>query len=398
MRQHPVFSADIIRPLFADEFVLGVRHHHERWDGNGYPDGLAGDGHPARRTRHVRGRLLRRDVVPASLQVGALVSTGAARAAALRRHPVRPRDGDGVLSRPHAPRGPAQRCPCGGRRGRRADRSRQARPHPCSRGRLPAGVSGDSPAILRSVRDSHPPVHYMTTHVRVGNRALRDRRRRRGKGGRPLRRSAARSSRTRSCPQFFAGRMPDVNVVTVDEWGVWVSGYAPIHDATGEVVAVVAADLPPAGAEMEGLRSDVAQTFSSLLQTTAQRLSREALDAITDGLTGLYNHRYLHERLSEEIERSREKNTPSRAAVLRPRPVQGVQRRPRSQRRRRCAAGRRPRPRGCHPPHRPGRPLRRRGVRRGPLRHRPRRALSTSPSASGTKSRQRSSSPGVTSR
>ena len=29
MRQHPVFSADIIRTLFADELVQGVRHHHE---------------------------------------------------------------------------------------------------------------------------------------------------------------------------------------------------------------------------------------------------------------------------------------------------------------------------------------------------------------------------------
>ncbi len=31
------------------------------------------------------------------------------------------------------------------------------------------------------------------------------------------------------------------------------------------------------------------------------RLSRAEIDAITDGLTGLYNHRYLHERLAEEI-------------------------------------------------------------------------------------------------
>ena len=37
MRQHPVFSADIIKPLFADELVLGVRHHHERYDGSGLP-------------------------------------------------------------------------------------------------------------------------------------------------------------------------------------------------------------------------------------------------------------------------------------------------------------------------------------------------------------------------
>ena len=47
MRQHPSFSADIIGALFAPELVAAVRHHHERYDGGGYPDGLAGDDIPA---------------------------------------------------------------------------------------------------------------------------------------------------------------------------------------------------------------------------------------------------------------------------------------------------------------------------------------------------------------
>ena len=46
MRQHPTVSADIIRPLFSTDLVLAVRHHHEQYDGRGYPDGLVGDSIP----------------------------------------------------------------------------------------------------------------------------------------------------------------------------------------------------------------------------------------------------------------------------------------------------------------------------------------------------------------
>ncbi len=38
--------------------------------------------------------------------------------------------------------------------------------------------------------------------------------------------------------------------------------------------------------------------------------------AITDGLTGLYNHRYLHERLDQEIERSNRYHTPLTCLML----------------------------------------------------------------------------------
>jgi HD-GYP domain-containing protein (c-di-GMP phosphodiesterase class II) len=44
MRQHPLVGAQIVAPLefFADGAVI-VRHHHERQDGTGYPDGLRGE-------------------------------------------------------------------------------------------------------------------------------------------------------------------------------------------------------------------------------------------------------------------------------------------------------------------------------------------------------------------
>lgn len=47
MRQHPVVGAQIVAPL---EFFAGgafiIRHHHERIDGSGYPDRLAGEAIP----------------------------------------------------------------------------------------------------------------------------------------------------------------------------------------------------------------------------------------------------------------------------------------------------------------------------------------------------------------
>jgi putative nucleotidyltransferase with HDIG domain len=41
---HPQIGSEILRHVdFLDEAIRVVRHHHERWDGNGYPDGLKGD-------------------------------------------------------------------------------------------------------------------------------------------------------------------------------------------------------------------------------------------------------------------------------------------------------------------------------------------------------------------
>jgi len=44
MRQHPETGESICRPLKSLKDVLPIiRHHHEHWDGSGYPDGLKGE-------------------------------------------------------------------------------------------------------------------------------------------------------------------------------------------------------------------------------------------------------------------------------------------------------------------------------------------------------------------
>jgi HD-GYP domain-containing protein (c-di-GMP phosphodiesterase class II) len=43
VRNHALIGAQIVAPFdFFAGSGLAIRHHHERWDGSGYPDGLAG--------------------------------------------------------------------------------------------------------------------------------------------------------------------------------------------------------------------------------------------------------------------------------------------------------------------------------------------------------------------
>ena len=47
VKQHAVIGADILSAVpFPGPLALIVRHHHENWDGSGYPDRLRGDAIP----------------------------------------------------------------------------------------------------------------------------------------------------------------------------------------------------------------------------------------------------------------------------------------------------------------------------------------------------------------
>ena len=47
MKQHPVIGANIADNLpNAKRFLSGIKYHHEKWDGSGYPEGLAGENIP----------------------------------------------------------------------------------------------------------------------------------------------------------------------------------------------------------------------------------------------------------------------------------------------------------------------------------------------------------------
>jgi HD-GYP domain-containing protein (c-di-GMP phosphodiesterase class II) len=44
MRQHPTIGTRIVTGIpFLEESLPIIRYHHERWNGSGYPDGLAGE-------------------------------------------------------------------------------------------------------------------------------------------------------------------------------------------------------------------------------------------------------------------------------------------------------------------------------------------------------------------
>lgn len=42
IQEHPALGAEMVASVGLQQLVDAVRHHHERWDGGGYPDGISG--------------------------------------------------------------------------------------------------------------------------------------------------------------------------------------------------------------------------------------------------------------------------------------------------------------------------------------------------------------------
>jgi diguanylate cyclase (GGDEF)-like protein len=313
MRRHSVFSAEIIHALFEPRLVDGVRHHHERWDGSGYPDGLSGDVIPemARAlavadaydamssTRPYRGGLSYEECVEELLRC--------------RGTQFEPRMVDAfvlVLGRMHERRKQARRV------AEEAARRIDVGLH--ERLRLPADEASPEyeqvAAVLRTVCAENGAAHFLHTArldadgvLRVVVDAPEDPRDRSRLGDvLPLLEEAS---------EYLSGADPRTNVVLVNEWGSWVSAGAPVRGPEGETLFVVIADTAPLDTiDLEGLHGDMTHTLAALVHSAATRLSREGAEAITDTLTGLANRRYLDERLDQELARCREEG--GRLSVL----------------------------------------------------------------------------------
>jgi excisionase family DNA binding protein len=296
IRQHPGISAEIVRPLFDEALVAGVRHHHERFDGKGYPDGLAGEDIPrlARAMcvvdcydamsceRPYRPALSYRQCL-AELRRCAGVQFDPAMVTAFLRvlqHLRRRRTWVTKLAQEAARLiDPAAHVLL-------RTRADEARPE-----------YREMVTALRAFRDSHAPLRYVTTFALQGDQCI------------TVLDTGDSEDEISHCgdpwlaedelARVLAQERTQANVLNADDFGVWVSGIAPVRDKKGAIVAAVTVDAPIVDSRTRDAQTDRSHTLAAMLQSAAIRFSRAEVEAITDGLTGLYNHRYLHELLDK---------------------------------------------------------------------------------------------------
>src|SRR5205814_4076890 len=75
-------------------------------------------------------------------------------------------------------------------------------------------------------------------------------------------------------------------------------------------------DLEERNQDLETMNSVLEEKVTARTRELAEANSRLAQLAVTDGLTGLYNHRHFHERLALEVERSQRSGLPLSLLML----------------------------------------------------------------------------------
>ena len=305
MRQHPGVSAEIVRPLFSEELTLAVRHHHERFDGDGYPDGLAG----AAISLVARAMCLvdAYDAMSCSRPYKVGLTRGQC-LAEMRRCSGAQFDPELVATFVRA----LERLEERHRRGVVVAEQAAALVDPDKHALLQSRADEARPeyvemvGALRELRDASPPVRYITTFALQGDTciAVLDT----GETPEDLSHVGDPWLPHDELAAVLAGEGLDANVLNADEFGVRVTCVAPVRAGDGDVAAAVTVDMPAVeSGPLQRFHRDLSQGLSAMLQAASTRWSRAELEAITDGLTGLYNHRYLQVRLDEEIERARMK-------------------------------------------------------------------------------------------
>ena len=325
MQRHAGISAGIVSPLFSREVLSAVRHHHEAWDGGGYPDGLRGEEISLlARILHIADSY---DAMSYSRPyAGALTYSAALRelreGAGLEFDPALVGPFIAVLERMRGVR----------ERAREIAAEAAALIDGDAHDGLTARYHEDTAtyrgmvATLRRVREAHPEVACISTAVlrddcaRCVLDAEEDRERRAHIGDpymyeldSPLLSAVWRSRLGKA--GLVEGRFKgEENVLYVNRWGIWLSGMAAIRNARGEAVAVLNVEIP-ALSDKAG-HEPARRVFNALMGDRDVAASTWRVLAITDELTGLYNHGAFQDRLDRELRHAVEETQPLSVLLL----------------------------------------------------------------------------------
>ena len=104
--------------------------------------------------------------------------------------------------------------------------------------------------------------------------------------------------------EVLRGVKPDVNALYADEFGIWIPAKAPLRDPQGKIVGLVSAVSPVKSSPRADDVYSSPGSMASLLGEVSKRIARAEFEAATDGLTGVHNHRHLHEHLTGEVSKA----------------------------------------------------------------------------------------------